>query len=154
MIKYLKDIQIIPASHCVICGLHSNQSGNMIIEQKARGFSFDISPINGGNKDKRYISIHLNESKSQFMVFWGEDGFWQENAMHRAIKIYSSGKYPWFCSYCGKRVCSKCGSALASPVGSDFISNTGFIVHSPLLGVQIPCTNPMCNNYKTQVEIK
>ncbi|MCW3789358.1 hypothetical protein [Plebeiibacterium sediminum] len=154
MIECSKDKQILPASHCVICGLPSYQSGNMIIEQKARGFCFSRSSIKGGNKDKRYISLHLNESKSQYMVFWGEDSFWQENAMHRAIKIYSSGKLPWFCSYCGKRVCSKCGCALASPVGSDFISNTGFIVHSPLLGVQIPCTNPMCDNYKTQVEKK
>ncbi len=154
MTECLKDKLILPASHCVICSLPSHQSGNMIIEQKARGFSISLSPINGGNNNKRYISLHLNESKSQFMVFWGEDGFWQIDAMLRSIELYSSGNYPWFCSYCGKRVCSKCGSALTSPVGSDFISNTGVIVHSPLLGVQIPCTNPMCDNYKTQVEKK
>ncbi len=152
MIECSKNKQIIPALHCVICGLPSNQSGNMIIEQKVRGISFFRSPIKGGNKDKIYISLLLNESKKLYMVFWGEDGFWKIDAIHRAIEIYNSGKFPWFCSYCGKRVCSKCGSALSSPVGSDFISNTGFIVHSPLLGVQIPCTNPICDNYKTEVE--
>lgn len=137
-----------PAETCIICGRSRVEAGNMIVSQKARGLGFSDTPIGGGGKKKQYRSIPLNEDRTEFMVFWGEVEFWTEEAMVRAKNMYLNHQHPYFCSHCGQRVCSICGESLASPVESDYLTTDGKCHHSPLLGVNIPCTNPQCKNFK------
>ena len=118
----------------------------MIVSQKARGLGFSDTPIGGGGKKKQYRSIPLNEGRIEFMVFWGEVGFWSQTSMEKAIEMHHNNLHPWFCSYCGNRTCSICGAPLKSPVGSDYLTIKGEMFHNPILGVKIPCSNLKCKS--------
>jgi hypothetical protein len=136
------------AKSCVICGRPFFQTrGHKIIAQKLRGISFSDRYIAGGSPDKQFYSQPLNDTKTEFMVFWGEVGFWSNDSMKRAIETYKKNTHPYFCSYCGKRTCSLCGKPLMLPVGSDYLTIDDRHCHSPILGVNVPCINPSCKNY-------
>lgn len=138
----LPNKELKPADSCVICGRSWSVAGNMIVSQNARGVGLSGTPIGGGGKKKQYKSLPLNHTRTEFMVFWGEAGFWNDTSMQKAVEVYLRNRHPWFCSYCGKRTCSVCGEPLILPVGSDYIHINGNYTHSPLLSVNVGCSNP------------
>lgn len=137
-----------PSNNCVICNRTQLEAGSMIVSQTLRGIGFSDKYVGGGSEDKRYVSFPLNHEKSNYIVFWGEVGFWSKGAMKRAKIQYLNSEHPWFCSYCGKRTCSKCGKPLKSPVGSDYITINGECYHSPLLPANPSCINKNCSNFR------
>lgn len=138
-----------PGTHCVLCRRSFQETGgHRIVSQKARGIGFSDRPIGGGNDKNRNTCIHLQGGNEAYIVFWGEDAFWNDEAIKRAISMYDKNEHPYLCSSCAKRTCSICGAPLKQPVGSTYHTDDGEMLHAPVLGVKVGCQNPDCENYQ------
>ncbi len=138
-----------PGTQCALCGKSFEETGgHRIVSQKWRGVGFSDRPIGGGNHKNRNTCIPLQEGDKAYIVFWGEDGFWPDEAFQRAIRTYQKNEHPYLCSSCAMRTCSKCGAPLKKPVGSTYHTNDGEMLHTPILGVKVGCQNSECESFQ------
>jgi hypothetical protein len=143
------DTKLKPGTHCALCGKsYKETGGHRILGQQARGVGFSDRPIGGGNSKNRNICIPLEGNDGLFIVFSGPDGFWTDESMQRAIRMYHKNEHPYLCSSCAMRTCSKCGAPLRRPVGSTYHTDDGAMPHAPILGGKVGCQNPDCENFQ------
>ena len=138
----------VPADKCVICRKTIKEvGGTRITAQQSRGVVLLDEFLGGGDPERQYRSFKLKEDSDTYIVVWGENGFWSDDSVRRAVGAYRAGYHPWFCQVCGKRACRLCGAPINSPVGSDWIADSGCSRHSPILGCNPGCSNPRCSQY-------
>lgn len=135
----------VPADSCIICNKKLEEvRGERIIAQRSRGIIVSDHYQDGNQKYPRQ-SHKLSQNPDRYLVIWGDEELWTENAIKRAKKEYLEGKQSWFCQICGNRTCDDCGSPMSVPMGSDILGDDGSSSHVAIIPVAVKCINPNCS---------
>jgi len=140
---------LLPSPSCLFCGQKlSETGGKRIVAQNNRGLRLSNAAPQLKSNPTSVQSIELPGTSMIFIEYWGEEELWTEEAIRNAKTELASGRSPWFCQACGKRLCDLCGYPVDLPMGSDVMDDSGNITHVAILSCDPGCSNPRCEKYR------
>lgn len=142
-------IKFRPSERCLICNKKIEDiGGRRITAHQFKGFVLSDKYRGGGNKDYPEQSFKLNDNEEKYVVVWGSNEMWTDEAIQRAKDEFNAGRRPWFCQVCGNRKCSICGSPINYPQGCDVLDDDGSSSHCGIFPFTPGCSNPACDRNK------